>query len=204
MGADTGLQNFVERFAVGLAAVDARRPVAFNQRSGSPFSPGIGPHTESETLRLIMEELASGPDSPYRDRFSLEVPYLSAKRSKCDLCLGHAPDWDWCIEVKMLRLMGDNGKPNDNILMHILSPYPQHRSAVTDCAKLLGSGLSGRKALVIFGYEYPGWPLEPTISAFEILAGRSVDLGPRLTANFSGLIHSVHQRGAVFGWELVG
>ena len=27
-------------------------------------------------------------------------------------------------EVKMLRLMGDNGKPNDNMLMHILSPYP--------------------------------------------------------------------------------
>ena len=24
--------------------------------------------------------------------------------------------------------------PNDNILMHILSPYPAHRSAVTDCA----------------------------------------------------------------------
>ena len=30
-----------------------------------------------------------------------------------------------------LRLKGDNGKPNDNMLMHILSPYPQHRSALT-------------------------------------------------------------------------
>jgi hypothetical protein len=37
----------------------------------------------------------------------------------------------------MLRLMGDNGKPNDNMLMHILSPYPSHRSALTDCQKLL-------------------------------------------------------------------
>jgi len=27
--------------------------------------------------------------------------------------------------------MGDNGKPNDNMLMHILSPYPAHRSALT-------------------------------------------------------------------------
>jgi hypothetical protein len=32
---------------------------------------------------------------------------------------------DWAIEVKMLRLMGDNHKPNDNMLMHILSPYPR-------------------------------------------------------------------------------
>ena len=36
---------------------------------------------------------------------------------------------EWAIEVKMLRLMGDNGKPNDNMLMHILSPYERHRSA---------------------------------------------------------------------------
>jgi hypothetical protein len=27
--------------------------------------------------------------------------------------------------VKMLRLMGDNGKPNDNMLMHILFAVPE-------------------------------------------------------------------------------
>lgn len=198
----TAFQQFVEAFAVGLSRVDARRPVAVNQRSGVPFSPGIGPHTEAETVRLVLQEMATAPDSQYRDAYALEVPYPTARRSKCDLCLGHAPDWDWCIEVKMLRLMGDNGKPNDNILMHILSPYPQHRSAVTDCAKLLGSGLSGRKALVIFGYEYLEWPLEPTVAAFEVLAGRGGALGPRVAAAFSGLIHPVHRRGAVFGWAL--
>jgi len=45
--------------------------------------------------------------------------------------------------VKMLRLMGDNSKPNDNMLMHILSPYPSHRSALTDCQKLAASGFQG-------------------------------------------------------------
>jgi hypothetical protein len=34
--------------------------------------------------------------------------------------------------VKMLRLMSDNNKPNDNMLMHILWPYLAHRSALTD------------------------------------------------------------------------
>jgi hypothetical protein len=52
-----------------------------------------------------------------------------APKQKCD--------WKWTtpsnevfmIEAKMMRLMGDNGKPNNNILTHILSPYPQQRSA---------------------------------------------------------------------------
>ena len=102
----------------------------------------------------------------------------------------------------MLRLMGDNGKPNDNILMHILSPYPAHRSALTDCAKLLNSGLAGRKAILIYGYDYPQWPMDPAIDAFEALATRAADLSARHQATFSELVHSVHQVGRVFGWEL--
>ena len=50
-----------------------------------------------------------------------------------------APVWDWAIEAKMLRMFGDNGKLNDNMLMHVLSPYPAHRSALTDCGKLAHS-----------------------------------------------------------------
>ncbi len=102
----------------------------------------------------------------------------------------------------MLRLMGDNGKPNDNILMHILSPYAAHRSAITDGPKLLASGLKGRKAIVIFGYEYPEWPMLPVIEAFEALATRHLCLCSRESAEVEGLIHPVHSRGAVFGWEL--
>lgn len=59
----------------------------------------------------------------------------------------------------MLRIMGDNGKPNDNTLMHILSPYPAHRSALTDADKLARSSLPGEKAIVIYAYEYPLCPL---------------------------------------------
>jgi hypothetical protein len=29
--------------------------------------------------------------------------------------LGTAEPWEWAMEVKMLRLMGDNGNRNDNI-----------------------------------------------------------------------------------------
>lgn len=84
------------------------------------------------------------------------MPYPSASRQICDLCLGVAPNGDWAIEVKMLRFLEDNGKPNDYMLMHILSPDAEHRSALTDCEKLVTKGPKGRKAVLIFGYDYEG------------------------------------------------
>jgi hypothetical protein len=103
----------------------------------------------------------------------------------------------------MLRLMGDNGKPNDNMLMHILSPYPADRSALTDCSKLITSGLGERKAIIIYGFDYPGLPMDPAIQAFETLARSKVTLGTRAATNYSDLVHPVHSAGRVFGWELL-
>lgn len=102
----------------------------------------------------------------------------------------------------MLRLMGDNGRPNDNMLMHIVSPYPQHRSALTDGPKLLGSGFDGRLVLVIYGFDYPELPMDPAIEVFELLASRRVRIGGRAAARFSSLVHPVHQEGRVFAWEI--
>src|SRR5262249_32309420 len=123
-------------------------------------------------------------------------------RQKCDLCIGSSPNWEWAVEVKMLRLMGDNGKPNDNMLMHILSPYPNDRSALTDWVKLVNSGADGRKAIVIYGFDYPGRPMDPAIAAFEVLAARWVTLNARAVGEYSDLVHPVHRAGRVFGWEI--
>ena len=84
-----------------------------------------------------------------------------------------APDWTWAIEVKTLRFFGDDGKLNDNMLMHLLSPYAEHRSALTDCDKLARSALHGRKGVLIFGYDHAAWPLDPAIEAFATLARRA-------------------------------
>jgi len=132
----------------------------------------------------------------------LGVPYGDGARQACDVCLGGPAAEDWAIEVKMLRLMGDNGKLNDNMIMHILSPYPAHRSALTDCTKLVASQLGNHKAILIYGYDYPGWPMDPVINAFEILASRQVKLASGAVEPFDGLVHPVHQRGRVFGWQI--
>jgi len=76
-------------------------------------------------------------------------------------------------------------------------------SALTDCRKLGESSLGPRKVILIFGYEYEAWPMEPTIAAFEAIAARDARLGDRVSAPVENLVHPVHQRVAVFGWEIL-
>jgi len=196
------LQQLVDDVASCIKRVDERRPTAANARTGVSYQPGIGPHSETAAVLLVTEELVEFSPERYRNRISLGVSYPNNSREKCDLCIGAAPSWDWAVEVKMLRLLGDNGKPNDNMLMHILSPYPAHRSALTDCPKLLRSGLHGRKAILIYGFDYPSWPMNPAIRAFEALARIEVALGARAESSFADLAHPVHERGRVLGWEV--
>lgn len=194
------LSDFVEAFALALGAADAVRPQAANARTGALYQPGIGPHTESMTIGLVlraMEQVAPTACSAV-DR---EVPYPSNPRIKCDLRMRVRGE-SWVLEVKMLRMLGDNGKDNDNILMHILSPYPSQRSALTDCEKLVNSGFTERKAIVIYGYEYPKFPMEPAIAAFETLARTRVNLSERFQAQVSGLVHPVHTEAKVVAWEV--
>jgi hypothetical protein len=194
------LAQLVDDFAEAIQLADARGPQARNSRSGISYMPGMGPHSEAETLELVVTELSKRNLAYVPHSFG--VPYPGATRQRCDWCLGSAPCWEWAIEAKMLRMFGDNGKLNDNMLMHILSPYAAHRSALTDCTKLAASALDARKALLIFGYDYDGWPMEPAIEAFEVLASRRVDLSQRHRATYDHLLHPVHQRGHVYAWEI--
>lgn len=196
------ISELVGDVAEAVKRIDTRRPQAANARTGVLYQPGIGPHPETQTVALIVSELAALAPERYQSQLFTGISYPQSQQ-KCDLCIGAAPDWDWAIEIKMLRLMGDNGKPNDNMLMHILSPYPRDRSALTDCLKLLESGLPGRKAVVIYGFDYPGLPMEPAIDAFEQLAARWVLLGPRHVGSYTELVHPVHVSGRVFGWEIL-
>ena len=193
------LSSIVRDFASGIERVDSTKPLAVNVRTKKPYQPGIGPHTEAQTVRLVMDELSRRQPKIY-GTYRTSVPYPELSRQRCDLCIGDGPEW--AIEIKMLRFLGDNGKPNDNILTHILSPYPANRSALTDTEKLTATSLGRRKAILIYGYDYEDWPMDPAIEAFELLAGRKVLLGPRESAKFLDLVHPVHANGRVFRWEI--
>jgi len=194
------LRRLVSELARAAERVDSRRPVARNQRSGAAFEAGLGPHSESATFQLVANDMQAAAPS-WCLRVDSSIPYPNAPRQKCDLRI-HTAEGAILIEAKLLRLKGDNGNPNDNMLMHILSPYPAHRSALTDCRKLAASGFTEPMAVVILGYSYPDLPLEPAIDAFETLARHVAKVGDRCEAPFSGLCHRVHSAGSVLAWEV--
>jgi hypothetical protein len=199
------LQTVVPDLGSCIKRIDSRRPQASSARKPEKtYQPGIGPHSETKAVDLMVAELRELKPLVYGESLHTNVSYIGGSRQKCDLCIGNGSQWEWALEIKMLRLMGDNGKPNDNMLMHILSPYSGDRSALTDCRKLLGSGLGRRKAIIIYGFDYPGLDMDPAIEAFEILAQRQVRLGSKVVTGYDNLVHPVHQRGRIFGWEVLG
>jgi hypothetical protein len=129
------LAELVADFARGIEAVDSAQPQAINQRSKVAYQPGIGPHTEIGTVELVMTELAHVAPERY-SQFKVGVPYEDGSRQKCDLGLGEAPSWSWLIEVKMIRMLSNNAKRNDNLPTHILSPSPPQR-----CYRLRKAGV---------------------------------------------------------------
>lgn len=109
---------------------------------------------------------------------------------------------EWAIEVKMARLSGDNGKPDDTSIKDILSPYESDRSAISDCTKLITSGFAGRAAIMIYGFEDIRRPLGLIVDAFEVLACTRVSIGARQVCRLESLVHPVFSEGRVFAWEL--
>jgi len=187
------LEQFVGAFAQGIELADAKRPQASSTKR--IYQPGIGPHKEPDTVEMVLEEVAS--NHILKIETEQEVKYPNFPRNKCDLLLRSSLE-SLYVEVKRIRFLGDNGKPNDMNIKHILSPYPRDRSAFTDIEKLKTSGFEGKKAILIYGYECDQFPLSLVIDAFVKLAGKSIV--EACDAPFKGLIHPVHQRGEVFGW----
>jgi hypothetical protein len=64
----------------------------------------------------------------------------------------------------------------------------RHPQAV-NVRSLVLSQFTCQKALLVYGFEYPNWPLEPAIAALEALMRAQVSCGPRITATLVDLIH---------------
>jgi hypothetical protein len=192
------LGHIVHDFAKGMEAADHRRLQAASQRDGTRlYQPGIGPFGEDAAVALTIAEMRAAHGSIYAGAGKRRYP---SSRYVCDLAVGDLPDW--AIEVKLARLGRDNGTYEDAAIKKILSPYPEDRSAITDCRKLVGSGFAGRLAVLIYGFEDPSRPLSWLIEAFEAVASRTVSLGCRKQAPMDDLVHPVFAAGQVYAWEV--
>lgn len=190
------LEDVVISFAEGLKNADAARPF-WTSRSGRSYQPGIGPHPEDEVVRRVLA--LSRLLKPIAD---MQVPYPDGRQS-CDLVIGDSTPQSWWIEVKMARLAGDNGKPDDTSIKDILSPYATDHSALTDCVKLLSAPKNVRRAVLIYGFDWlPKKPIAVLLDAFESLASTTVALSPRVSSSFSDLVHPVHSSGLVAAWRI--
>jgi hypothetical protein len=194
------LDQIVRDFALAMEVVDHRQPQARSHRDATrSYRPGIGPFAEDDAVSMTLDQMQAANALGYVDAGKRRYP---AGNHICDLALGKLPDW--AIEVKLARLGRDNGTYEDTAIKKILSPYPEDRSAVTDCAKLLQSGFTGRWAVLIYGFEDPQRPLHRLIEAFEAVAARTALLGRRQEAPLRQLVHPVFAAGRVCAWEVLG
>ena len=181
------IAELVTLLAAGIRKADARRPVAVNSRSGVPYQPGIGPHTQSQTTRLAVQEVVGALPA-----LTLEVPYPNAPRRSATSVSGAG-----AVGGRSQDAPAD-GRQRQTERQHADAhslALPAHRSALTDCAKLLQSGFEARKAIVIFGYDYDAWPMDPAIEAFEALASRTSALTCTGLHAIDALVHPVHRAG---------
>lgn len=182
------LEVLVEDFADALAAVDE------SGASHKQFKPGIGPFGEADAVRAGLAWLKESQPSRYGAAVTKRLP---------DLLI---PD-QWAVELKVVRPFGDNGLPAEHWSENVLHPYPGNTSSIGDCLKLLASGLSERKAVLIFGYEHspPQVKIEQAVLGFELLAAQllAIRLSHRHRATRTKLIHPVHQQLQVYGYEVL-
>jgi len=109
--------------------------------------PGIGPHTEAQTLELVLREMGDLEPSRYAHVETVAVA-PSVIRSRDNIVV-HLDDTHWLVEVRRLRLPDDDGTPDDQVVRNILSPYPQHHGALTDAKELKNARFEGQKAVLL-------------------------------------------------------
>lgn len=193
------LKQIVDDFALALKAVDESKPKGVSK--ARVYHPGVGPLSESVAVFKALNYLKTTKARAYSGAGESRYPN-SAKL--CDVLIPN----QWAIEFKLARPFGDNGEEAEHWSENLLHPYPGSISLIGDCLKLIHSGFSEKKAVLVLGYEHdpPKITIEPTIKSFEIIAKdvMGILLGERLHSTFVELIHPVHQQGHVFGWEVTG
>ena len=191
------LKNFVEDFAKSLEIVDKKVSPAKNARTGEEYDKGIGPYQEKLLIEHVVSNMKEENSELYKD-IQLEVKYPN-DRKRCDVVLNN----NLFIEVKAVRKMRNNGVHEEFLVNHILSPYEADKSFLTDTKKLLESGFDGKKAVVMYGYDYQDFPIDLILGCFELLSEKYFcKLTEQYEHPFEGLIHPIHKKGKVKGYLL--
>ena len=180
------LSQIVNDIADALKIIDSSK-IPFKN-----FQPGIGPYGEPQMVKLLAEQLNRLPNYEHRAK-TMRTP---------DLLIAH----HWAIEIKIARPFGDNGKVAENWSVNLTHPYSGNTSLLGDCIKLRSFECCEQKAVIAIGFEHdpPQISLEPLAKSFEAIAKDvlGIDLGNRVSAIRTNLVHPVHERLTVMGWTV--
>ena len=150
------LKEIVSVFKAGLSHID-RSPPPPTQMG---FIPSVSTLSE-DTIRdhlldyFAISELEKCSHMEHEKNSEVKYPNQPKNgRGRCDLCLGEPPDFEWAIEIKYIRYVGDNGKKNDFGPSKVVSPYLIHNSAIKDALRLTKYPLAKRSAVIMFGFDY--------------------------------------------------
>lgn len=158
------LEDVAQRIAMYLPVVDQQTTTQRASRSGSgAYIPCVGTIWEDDFTREVAQAWhdAAPHELPGFNKDWLEVKY-PGKRGNCDLCLRGPthqsglglPPYEWAIEMKYVRFIGDNGKNNDYGVTKVASPLRKDRSSVLDAERLQGFTPAKRRAIVMYGFEF--------------------------------------------------
>lgn len=195
------LEDLAEGFATVIPVVDA---TVEHKR----WKPGLGPFEEERQLAILLKKFQETHDPDWTVEAEVEYPDSG---QRCDLVVTddglRVP-----IEAKLLRFRLDNGNIDSNCYMSVFSPFPEAGSSslLTDVRKLSESSFDTPGGVLGFYYEkedepYEEMDVQKIAHKFALDADYwyDIDVAVRRIAEFSGLQHPHHQRGAVLACEIL-
>lgn len=195
------LEELAEGFASVVPEVDA---TAEHER----WKPGLGPFEEERQIERLLDAFRASHDPSWS--VEMEVTYPSGGK-RCDL-VATTGENQVPIEAKLLRFRLDNGNIDSNCYMSVFSPFPEAGSSslLTDIQKLSQSDFDTSGGVVGLYYEkedepYKEMDVEKIARKFalDVVYWYGIDVAVRRIAEFSGLRHPHHQRGAVIALEIL-
>ena len=154
------LEQIVSRIAELIPIIDKEtNEQNHNQRNKRPYVKGVATLREPQ----LTKEIVNNWSSKFKDELSViddEISYPDKKAEKCDLVLTDAKEdipfgkFEWAIEIKYLRLVGNNGNNNDYVMQKAISPFLKDRSLIHDIEKLNNATFGKRKAIIFYGFDY--------------------------------------------------
>lgn len=202
----TPTRDVLEELADGLATVVPQVDATADHER---WKPGIGPFEEERQLGMLLGAFHDTRDFDWT--VETEVAYPNTGQ-RCDLLV----TTDGCripIEAKLLRFRLDNGNIDSNCYMSVFSPFPEAGSSslLTDVRKLSESDFETLGGVLGLYYEredepYEEMDIEKIARKFALDADfwYDIDVAVRRIAEFDGLRHPHHQRGAVVAWQILG